>query len=175
MKSPGRQIMLVLRNVLVPVDFEPTSYQALGYARELASTLGARLHVLHVPENSFALSAGTEGAISAFPTLEREAEDDARRRLNALLTDQDRNAGAGAIVVIGENPAAAIVGYAEENGVDLIVMGTHGRSGKPLGAIGSVADQVVRTAPCPVVTMRQIHGYVGTAGVFTNRVYSSPD
>ena len=50
---------------------------------------------------------------------------------------------------------AAIVGYATEIQADLIVMGTHGRTGKPLGMIGSVAEQVVRTAECPVLTLRQ--------------------
>lgn len=147
--------MLVLRDIVVPVDFEPTSYQALAYARDLARTFGARLHVVHVLEDAFALPAGTEGALSAFPRLEREMEDDAGGRLNAVLTEEDRRAGAATAVRLGATPASAIVGYAAEIHADVIVMGTHGRRAPALGMIGSVAEQVVRTASCPVLTLRQ--------------------
>jgi nucleotide-binding universal stress UspA family protein len=157
--------MLVLRDVLVPVDFEPTSYHALACARDLARMFGARLHVLHVLEDAFALPAGTEGPLSAFPRLEREAEDDARGRVNAILTEQDRQAGAMAAVRLGASPASAIVGYAAEIQADVIVMGTHGRSGTALGTIGSVAEQVVRTASCPVLTLRQHPSDVALARV----------
>jgi nucleotide-binding universal stress UspA family protein len=150
-----RAAMLVLRDVLVPVDFEPTSYHALAYARDLVRTFGARLHVLHVMEDVFALPAGTEGALSAFPCLEREVEADVRGRLDALLTEADRKAGAMTLVRLGASPASSIVAYAAENHADVIVMGTHGRSGAELGTIGSVAEQVVRTASCPVLTLRQ--------------------
>ena len=103
--------MLVLRDVLVPVDFESTSIHALAYARDLARTFGATLHVLHVLEDAFALAAGTEGSLSAFPRLEREAEDDARRRLQDLLTDADRKAGAMTAVRLGTSPASSIVAH----------------------------------------------------------------
>ena len=147
--------MLVLRDVLVPVDFESTSIHALAYARDLARTFGATLHVLHVLEDAFALAAGTEGSLSAFPRLEREAEDDARRRLQDLLTDADRKAGAMTAVRLGTSPASSIVAYATEIQADVIVMGTHGRRGTSIGTIGSVAEQVVRTAKCPVLTVRE--------------------
>jgi nucleotide-binding universal stress UspA family protein len=146
--------MLVLRDILIPIDFEPTSYYALAYARNLAWTFGAKLHVLHVLEDTCALSAGTEVSLSTFPRLEREAVDDVRIRLNALLTEDDWKAGAATVVRLGASPAVSIVGYAEEIHVDVIVMGTHGHSGT-VGTIGSVAEQVVRTAPCPVLTLRQ--------------------
>lgn len=157
--------MLVLREVVVPVDFEPTSYHALAYARELASIFRAKLHVLHVAEDVFALPAGTEGSLSAFPRLERDVEDDARSRLNALLTDDDRRAGAATVVRLGTHPAASIVGYAAEIQADVIVMGTHGRKSSAAGTLGSVAEQVVRTASCPVLTLRQHHLDVALARV----------
>ena len=83
--------MLVLRDIVVPVDFEPTSYPALTYARDLAWTFRARLHVLHVLEDTFALPAGTEGSLSEFPRLERQVERDVHDRLNALLVETHRN------------------------------------------------------------------------------------
>ena len=164
--------MLVIRDILVPVDFEPTSYHALAYARDLARTFGARLHVLYVLEDTFALPAGTEGSLSAFPRFEREAEDDARGRLNVLLTDEDRKAGATAAVRLGAGPASSIVGYAAEIQADVIVMGTHGRRGPTLGTIGSVAEQVVRTASCPVLTLRQHPSDVALARVAAVEVAS---
>jgi nucleotide-binding universal stress UspA family protein len=151
-----RLTMLVLRDILVPVDFEPASYHALSHARELARTFGARLHLLHVLDDTVALPAGTEGSVSDFPGMRQQIEEDARSRLNGLLTDEDRQADAHAIALVASSTSAAIVGYATEIQADLIVMGTHGRTGTPLGVIGSVAEQVVRTAECPVLTMRPV-------------------
>ena len=147
--------MLVFRDLVVPVDFESTSYQALAYARELAGTFGARLHLIHVLEDTFALPAGTEGSLSGVPELARRAEDDAHERLEGLLTDADRKLDAVAIVVISPSPASAIVAYAEQVQADAIVMGTHGQLDEPVDAIGSVAEHVVRMAPCPVLTLRR--------------------
>ena len=147
--------MLILRDLVVPVDFESTSYQALGYARELAETLGARLHLLHVLDDTFALRAGTEGSLSRVPELARRAEREARENLEALLTDADRKLDAVVAVVISPSPATAIVAYAERVRASAIVMGTHGRLEEATDAIGSVAEHVVRTAPCPVLTLRR--------------------
>ena len=144
--------MLAVRDILVPVDFYDTSVNALGYAAELARAFGARLHVLHVLEDAFALPAGTEGSLSACPRLAREAEEDARRRLGALVSD--RSPQPMVSVRIG-NPAPAIVAHAEHIQASLIVMGTHGLRSKPAGAIGSVAAELVGTAPCPVLTIRR--------------------
>jgi universal stress protein A len=147
--------MLVLRDLVVPVDFESTSYHALAYARELAGTFGARLHLIHVLDDTFALRAGTEGSLSSVPELARRAESDARERLDALLTDADRKLDAAVVVAISPNPATTIVAYAEQIRASAIVMGTHGRLDEPTNAIGSVAEQVVRTASCPVLTLRR--------------------
>lgn len=147
--------MLALRTILVPVDFNDTSHHALAYAQELARMFGAQLHVLHVLEDAFALPAGTEGTLSAFPRLAREAEDDARERLAALVTA--RLPDTVVTVVIGA-PAAAIIAHAERLQASMIVMGTHGQSANPPGDLGSVAAQVVRTAPCPVLTVRNQPG-----------------
>ena len=147
--------MLVLRDLVVPVDFESTSRQALAYARELAGTFGARLHLIHVLDDTFALRAGTEGSLSSVPELARRAESEARERLDALLMGADRNLGAVTVVVISPSAATAIVAYAEQVQASAIVMGTHGRLDEPADAIGSVAEHVVRTAPCPVLTLRR--------------------
>ena len=147
--------MLILRDLVVPVDFESTSYHALDYARELAGTFGARLHLIHVLDDTFALRAGTEGSLSSVPELARRATSEAREGLDALLTDADRKLNAVVVVVISPSPATAIVAYAEQVQASAIVMGTNGRLDEPTDAIGSVAEHVVRTAPCPVLTLRR--------------------
>jgi nucleotide-binding universal stress UspA family protein len=146
--------MLVLTNLVVPVDFESTSYHALAYARELALAFGARLHLVHVLDDTFALRAGTEGSLSSVPELARRAEREAQERLEALLTEAERKLGAVPFVVISPSPATAIVAYAERVHASAIVMGTNGRL-EVTDAIGSVAEHVVRTAPCPVLTLRR--------------------
>src|SRR5687768_14268981 len=99
--GPARRVtMLVFRDLVVPIDFESTSYHALAYARELAGTFGARLHLIHVLDDTFALPAGTEGNLSSDPELARRAESSAREELEALLTVADRRLDPAVVVVI---------------------------------------------------------------------------
>jgi len=149
-----RLIVSALNNILVPVDFEQTSEHALAYGRDLARRLGAGLHVLHVVDDVFALSAGTEGTLTEMPQLQKRIEENARELIARVLTDDDRKAGVKTVIVTSSMPAHAIVTYAHDYHIDLIVMGTHGRGGAPASMMGSVAERVVRTAPCPVLTVR---------------------
>ena len=138
--------MIDLKQVLVAVDFDEMSNVALKYARSLARTFGARLHVLHVMENPFMRPmANDPHAIEAGIT----------RRLLDTLTDEDRT-GLHAVPVLrtSDAPAEEIVKYAQAEEIDLIVLGTHGRPGVAHFFMGSVAEKVVRTAPCPVLTLR---------------------
>ena len=87
--------------------------------------------------------------------LQGQLEDNARRDLDALIRDEDRTAhDAVGVITRGVNPADTITAYARENSIDLIVTGTHGRGGIQHLLMGSVAERVVRTAPCPVLTVR---------------------
>ena len=146
--------MIRIKNVLVATDFSEPSTVALDYGRELARTYEASLHVLHVTEDlrwRFAADA-----TPAFPADAQEAiEAAARARMNALLTDEDRaQLYARAVVQTAVSPAESIVEYARTEAVDIIVIGTHGRSGFSRVLMGSVAERVVRLAPCPVLTVR---------------------
>jgi len=100
------------------------------------------------------LSAGTEGTLTEMPQLQKRIEENARELIARALTDDDRKAGVKAVIVTSSLPAHAIVTYARDSRIDLIVMGTHGRGAAPASMIGSVAERVVRTAPCPVLTVR---------------------
>ena len=148
--------MTHLQKILVPTDFEHTSALALTYGREIARRFNATLTLVHVADEAFALSAGTEGSVTSFPRLEADLEQCVRRHIESLMSDDDRRAGTMPVVLISSTPADAIVEYARSAGVDLIVMGTHGRGNASPDTIGSVAERVVRTAPCPVVTVRHV-------------------
>jgi nucleotide-binding universal stress UspA family protein len=138
--------MIVLRNVLVATDFSPPSDAALTYGRALAQQFGATLHLLHVADNDFLRSS---------PADPHAVAEGKRRTLNRRLTDEDRTAlYARAILEVSDSPAQAISDYALSEAIDLIVMGTHGRTGVSQLLNGSVAERVVRFAPCPVLTVR---------------------
>jgi nucleotide-binding universal stress UspA family protein len=132
--------------VLVAVDFEPASDTALTYGRALARMFGARLHLLHVVENNFLRPIASDP---------RTVAERAQRRLRQRLAPEDSRApGVAVAVEVSDTPADAIVDYAGDSGIDLIVIGTHGRRGKDRLLMGSVAERVIRRAPCPVLTVR---------------------
>ncbi len=147
--------MIAIKKILVATDFGPASETALSYGRALALQFNAALHVLHVME-TVAMTAATEYGFSGLPVeFQREMEAAARKRTEELLTDEDRRLMSAMAVVARHNtPAAAIVEYAGTNRIDLIVLGTHGRGALGHLFMGSVAERVVRTAPCPVLAVR---------------------
>lgn len=147
--------MITLKNVLVATDFSEPSDAALLYGRELAVRFGATLHVLHVVENIYINTLGVEGYAAVIPELQQHVEDDARRHLHQTLLDSDRSGPPSIpVVVTAYSPAITIVDYAKDHKIDVIVMGTHGRGGLAHLVMGSVAERVVRSAPCPVLTVR---------------------
>jgi nucleotide-binding universal stress UspA family protein len=150
------QIMVSVKTILVATDFSEASAAALAYGRELAHALGSSLHVLHVVGNVVAGAVvGIEGYTTDYVTLQREVEHGARKHLETIVTEDDRRALAAKTIVLTSNtPAQSIVSYAKDAGIDLVIVGTHGRGGIEHFAIGSVAERVVRLAPCPVLTIR---------------------
>lgn len=139
--------------ILVPTDFSEPSDAALDYARELAGMFGASLHVLHVIETPVAVMSPEIGIVDS-PELQAQLFVDARDRLQLRITPNDRTHPSATIDIIWGTSAHSIVNYATERGIDLIVMGTHGRGGVAHLLLGSVAEKVVRHAPCPVMTVR---------------------
>jgi nucleotide-binding universal stress UspA family protein len=140
------------KNILVPVDFSECSEHALDYAVALAAKLDAKVHLLNaigipafgVPELGVALTASViddlvKGNQSALDKLA-----DPRRKLASI----------GEVMLRTGDARDVILKAAEEVHADLIVMGTHGRRGVSRALLGSVAENVVRTAPCPVLAIR---------------------
>jgi nucleotide-binding universal stress UspA family protein len=147
--------MIKLNRILVATDFGEASEAALTYGRELARSFSAQLDVLHVADNVLTRGFGAEGYVANYPELQRDVEEAARRNLDAAVSDEDRKMlRARPIVITSNAPAMAIVSYAKDAKVDLIVLGTHGRGAMAHLLMGSVAERVVRTAPCPVLTVR---------------------
>jgi universal stress protein A len=145
-----------ISRILVPTDFSGTSDAALDYAKELARKLGASLHLVHVFEDPFLAGAFAMEAYTPMPPATRgELLNDAQARLGHRLTPVEKEQFRGTSEIITGTSASAISEYASENDIDLIVMGTHGRTGMAHLLIGSVAERVVRTAPCPVLTVHR--------------------
>lgn len=146
--------MIKLKNILVATDFGETSEAALTYGRDLARLFDAALHVLHVVPSVYT-QFGTEAYVAVLPDLQREVEDAARKRVDELLNEEDRTAlHATPVIRRSGATASCIVEYAKETKIELIVIGTHGRGAVAHMLMGSVAERVVRTAPCPVLTVR---------------------
>jgi universal stress protein A len=144
--------MILLNSVLVATDFSEPSINALAYGRNLAHAFGARLHVLHVADAIATSAAQFYPEGSGDP--EAKAEAFGMNQLHALLSvDVTGPAGIPAVRV-SASPAKAIVEYAKEIHADIVVVATHGRSGVSRLIMGSVAEHVVRDAPCPVLVVR---------------------
>jgi nucleotide-binding universal stress UspA family protein len=141
--------MLTLKRILVPHDFSETSDAAVKYAIALGRTFGASLLFLHVGDRA-RYDLETE-----FPLgLESELRDAMRERLQEILTPAEQAELMPDFDVRAGHPARVIVEYAKEREADLIVMGTHGRTMVSHAILGSVAENVVRIAECPVLTVR---------------------
>jgi nucleotide-binding universal stress UspA family protein len=157
--------MLTIRTILHPTDFSERSEHAFHLACSLARDHGARVVLLHVVSIPV---AAYEGVV--LPPPIEEATEDAKRRLSQM-----EPAGIPVEHRVAEGDAAEmILRVAEEVHADLIVMGTHGRTGLGRLLMGSVAEQVVRKAPCPVLTMKapfpvdQAEGRQAEAGATTH-------
>ena len=141
---------LAFRTIVVATDFSDASALALEYARVLAKRFGAGLRVLHVVATPRPL--GTEIYVPEAMSVSDVAVADAQRLMGETLAKFEGTPVVGQVLV--GNPARKIVEYASDHDVDLLVIGTHGRSGLSHLLMGSVAERVVRTAPCPVFTTR---------------------
>lgn len=144
-----------IQQILVPHDFSETAEHALAYALALAERFGARVTVLHAYEvpsygypDAVAASYEFSSAMERAAAVALKGVEDRARRPNITLDTLLRRG----------TPWVEIAAAAKERKVDMIVMGTHGRRGVARALLGSVAEKVVRTAPCPVLT---VHGTQG--------------
>ncbi len=143
----------VPRHILVPHDFSETAQMALAYAVELGLKLGARITILHAYELP---SYGYAEALALTADIVEDIQRTSEEGLESVA-NKARRPGLEVDKVLRQGPAwSEIDRAATALNVDLIVMGTHGRQGISRALLGSVAEKVVRTAPCPVLTVRGI-------------------
>jgi nucleotide-binding universal stress UspA family protein len=142
-----------IRSILVPVDFSIYARQALRHARELAAFFGARVDLLHVLDAHIHPTFYNAGVFS-LNDLIPDADRKAAAHLEQFYRETDGPVDAVRTEVVTGVPATEIVDYARRARTDLILLSTHGLTGLEHFLIGSVAEKVVRTAPCPVLTVK---------------------
>jgi len=146
--------MMTTQHLLVPIDFSESADQALDYAIRLARTLNARLTLLHVIQP--VPMAGVDMGVTLPEAYLRELEAEVQGSREAWLARVTAAGLTGESAVIYGVPFHEIVETAKARLVDLIVMGTHGRTGLMHVLLGSVAERVVRLAPCSVLVVRSV-------------------
>ena len=145
--------MIDFQRILVATDFSAHSRQALTYGSALAQSFGCELLLLHVGESPDFLSQLPPAGEGYFPPNYLEQQ----RRQAQELGERwlaEANVARSRFLIADGHPSAAIVQTAREQHADMIVVGTHGRGPVAHVLLGSVAEHVVRTAPCPVLTVR---------------------
>jgi nucleotide-binding universal stress UspA family protein len=148
--------MSPFHNILVAVDFSPTSDDALSTAAELSRTYHAQVHVLHVVANAIPSASTLEPIGCDLGAYLRQSLDHARARLMALVARHQIGPEMLTTAVIPGPPAPEIVRYAEDHAIDLVVLGTHGHGVLDRLLVGSVAERVARHAPCAVLMVRHV-------------------
>lgn len=138
--------MITIQKIICPVDFSGLSRKALQYANEFARLSNGKIFLVGVVEN--------DPTINYSHGLEAERAEE-EKKLEALI-DEEQIAGIVADYVIYEGfPEECILDYAKRQDADIIIMGSHGRRGLKRMILGSVAEHVVRRAPCPVLVVKE--------------------
>ena len=159
--------MIRIKRILFPSDFSLCSAGPADYALALCEQFGADLHLLHVTHDwagkvpEFGMGLAVPALAEQAPERRRVAEEHAIAQLAALVPGGWQDRHEVTIVVMEGQPFLEIIRYARTHEIDLIVIGTHGRGALAHALLGSVAERVVRQAPCPVLTVRpESHDFV---------------
>jgi nucleotide-binding universal stress UspA family protein len=151
--------MVDVRQILFPTDFSECATLAFNYARDLARRYGARLTLLHVVHDSslevpdFGMGLAFPGYVENIPQRRKELVAEARESLEKLVNEC---ASAVDCHVSFGSPINEILEFVERHEIEMIVLGTHGRTGFSHAILGSVAERVVRHAGCPVLTVGHV-------------------
>ena len=146
-----------IQRILIPVDFSENSIAALNYACALAEKYAAELHLLHALE-IHPITTPDFGMGLDLPRYAEEPRASAAKKLGQLLDPTWSQKHAVVQAIVEGSPVKEIIGYARMQTIDLIVVSTHGRTGLAHVLMGGVTENIVRMAPCPVLTVRP-HGH----------------
>lgn len=146
--------MIDIRKILVGIDFSEHAETALRYGVEFAKSFGAELLLCHIVPRADMLSQLPPGGEAYFPpNLAELQQQEARQRCQELL--EGTGLSRGRIILSEGSPFVELIRIARAEEVDLLVIGTHGRGAIAHMLLGSVAERVVRKAPCPVLVVRK--------------------
>lgn len=147
--------MIRIKKILYPTDFSELAKHALVYVRSFADAYAAEVHVIHIVDESYqywmAMGPNSLPIGPAPEELASTSKSELEKLVNGELAGMKFPVQTA--VVVGR-PYLEIVKYAKDKAIDLIIIGTHGRSGIAQALLGSVAEKVVRKSPCPVLTVR---------------------
>ncbi|HQX52515.1 MAG TPA: universal stress protein [Planctomycetaceae bacterium] len=147
--------MIKLDKILVPTDFSDFSQPAVQYGCALAARFGAELHLLHVvPDPAMLVPEAAAFSVESMQAQSETMVKDAEATLKKYPLDGWENEKPVVRAVRVGAAFMEIIDYAREQEMDLVVIGTHGRSGLMHVLMGSVAERIVRKAPCPVLTVK---------------------
>lgn len=141
------------KEILVAVDFSDTSIRALQVARDIGTRLNAKLHIVHfVPMR--VMDMGMEGGVDFIEEMHQKELEESREKLASFLQEHTTAEDEVQQYTKSGEPSAEINTMAEETGAELIVIGTHGRTGLKHLLLGSVAESILRIADVPVLCVR---------------------
>lgn len=143
--------MFDIKSIVCPIDFSPGSERAMEHAMSVAEKYGATVHLLHVyPLDVF---VGPDGGLTLTPEIVAKIAEQSTQGLEKLATPFREQGRSVAIHVCDGMAAEETVRFAQKQKADLIVVGTHGRTGLSRMFMGSVAERIVRTSHVPVLTV----------------------
>ncbi|MBF0280041.1 MAG: universal stress protein [SAR324 cluster bacterium] len=147
--------MIQLKKILVPTDGSGTSKAAMQYAMELAKSFKASITIVMVADDRYLDWMGPAYfSSSMLDEIESNTLEQAKKSLQEFWPDSADSTVEIKTLVIKGNPVEEIIEFVGREQMDMIVMGTHGRTGVSHMMIGSVAEKVVRLSPCPVLTVK---------------------
>ncbi len=144
--------MINIKNILCPIDYSIYSEKALTYAIELAEKYRAKLYLIHVLD--IRIYDINDPDLYNVNIVDQETFDKLRERLLRCVSEETKGKVPVEAIVMQGVPFAEIIKASKDYTIDLIVLGTHGRTGLSHAIMGSVAEKVVRKAPCPVLTVK---------------------
>lgn len=150
----SRRLLMKIAKILFPTDFSEGALYAFPYAVDLAKTYSAKLYMVHILYD-VAMATGLHIPHTSMDTLYKELEANAKKTLESFAYELRQGVADIEFAVLRGVPYEEALNYAGANGIDLIVIGTHGRKGLDRLLFGSTAERIVRNAACPVLTVRK--------------------
>lgn len=144
--------MSEFKRILFPVDLSDSSAKIVPFVRTMASRFDSRLHLLFVAR-VFEYFSGMYVPPPSIADFEKQVVEGAEKRLYEFADEHFKDMAHTKSTVVSGEPAEGILNYIDSAGIDLVIMGTHGRKGLDKVIFGSVADRIVRSAPVPVMVV----------------------